>query len=54
MSTFFLMAAQKLGARCTSVARCTALMLVAYLAVDTMQVSARENTFDNTPTLQHN
>jgi hypothetical protein len=44
------MAAQKVGARCTSVARCAALMLVIYLAVDTMQVSARESTFG---TLQH-
>ncbi|GMI27821.1 hypothetical protein TeGR_g318, partial [Tetraparma gracilis] len=36
-STLLLMAAQKVGARCTSVARCAALMLVIYLAVDTMQ-----------------
>ncbi|GMI26376.1 hypothetical protein TeGR_g7077, partial [Tetraparma gracilis] len=32
MSTLILMAAQKVGARCTSVARCAALMLVIYLA----------------------
>jgi hypothetical protein len=43
MSTLFLMAAQKVGARCTSVARCAALMLVIYLAVDTLQASARES-----------
>ncbi|GMI26709.1 hypothetical protein TeGR_g5230 [Tetraparma gracilis] len=37
LSTLLLMAAQKIGARCTSVARCAALMLVIYLAVDTLQ-----------------
>ncbi|GMI25829.1 hypothetical protein TeGR_g9762, partial [Tetraparma gracilis] len=37
MSTLLLMAAQKVGARCTSVARYAALMLVIYLAVDTLQ-----------------
>jgi len=36
-ATLLLTAAQKLGARCASVARCSALMLVIYLAVDTMQ-----------------
>ncbi|GMI34022.1 hypothetical protein TeGR_g5026, partial [Tetraparma gracilis] len=36
-STLLLMAGQKVGARCTSVARCAALMLVIYLAVDTLQ-----------------
>ena len=49
MSTLFLMCAQKVGARCTSVARCAALMLVIYLAVDTLQASARESEHRRAP-----
>jgi hypothetical protein len=48
------MAAQKVGTRCASVARCAALMLVIYLAVDTLQASSRESNFGTLQTYSTN